>query len=941
MDKKNALAGSADQVFASLSNGLILYALAVVTGVDDFGFLSLLFTFLAAGIGLLRGALGTPLLLAADRGADGVHAEGRFAVSVAAGAGLVVGAIIVVWTVAGGHPQAIVLGVVAPFVMMQDCLRYVAIGSGAPRVAATWDGLWFAGSAALLVTAWFVPSSLDQGVLISGWAVLGLVAAAGMAVRLRIRPRIAGLVQWCREDLWHRVRFGLDAGLEQLGVLAVLLISGAVIGNASAGALRGAVAVLAPFAVLTAAIPLVVIPAARRSGAAGERTWSLLLKIAVVSAAGALIFGLVAAALPASIGRLLLGETFLPARPVIAVMAVEYAISALLFAISTWLRALKLSRDLLVMKLAHVALALALCTGAAFVLHTALAVAVAIAVSTAIIVAVALIALRPWRPRSVADRPATSTALATSEASPAAGRIPGRSGIRRRRRVLPEPGWKTVIGTWTLVLMAVLIPGLLISTTASPSEPDWLGTLVVTTVVSVRFAFLVGAGERRLFEMTFWVFTYVFMGLAPMAQLRQHSFPDTVLRTDWTANNRATAVVLIGIVAFFVGAALARRRPSTERAALRAGHAEGAGAASPADGGASAGVYGDLSYWRVVALSLVAIAYNVVYLSSVGFAQFAMTRYDAYYNHVAVWGSGAGGVLIRSSVGMTILVAVLALMRLWRIMRATGDPADRKRLWLVGLLLVVAGLLLADTLNPISNARYLAGTAILAVLAALGLFATSARFRVVALGFVCALVLLFPLADAFRYSTSGEFKSKGPLDSLLSADYDSFAQVNNAITIVERDGLSVGRQFLGVLLWFFPRALWPDKPVDSGILIANQRGYRFTNLSAPLWCEAYLNGGIIAVIGVFLVVGYALYRWDTKLDAQLRQLPMPGIIGCVMPFYMLILLRGSLLQAMSYLTVVYLCYLAVRRYPPRKQVMAPAERLIPRSLQPLPERGRP
>ena len=197
-------------------------------------------------------------------------------------------------------------------------------------------------------------------------------------------------------------------------------------------------------------------------------------------------------------------------------------------------------------------------------------------------------------------------------------------------------------------------------------------------------------------------------------------------------------------------------------------------------------------------------------------------------------------------------------------------------------------------MNPISTARYLSGTAMLAVATAFGLFATRLRFRVTACAFLAGMLLIFPLADAFRYSGQAELKSTNPIQSLLSADFDSFAQLMNGYLVAARDGIVPGKQFSGVLLFWVPRTLWTAQTVDTGEYIANGRGYCFTNLSAPLWIEFYLNGGwLLLAVGMF-ALGFALHRWDTRLNAQLDLDRMPGLVGCILPFYLMILLRGSL-----------------------------------------------
>ncbi|XGU20950.1 hypothetical protein ACETU7_12215 [Rhodococcus sp. 3Y1] len=150
-----------------------------------------------------------------------------------------------------------------------------------------------------------------------------------------------------------------------------------------------------------------------------------------------------------------------------------------------------------------------------------------------------------------------------------------------------------------------------------------------------------------------------------------------------------------------------------------------------------------------------------------------------------------------------MLVAFIAVVKY----RDQNPGADRSFL----LCAIVLGAVLLLTFNPISSARYLFGTAALAVAALFGLFATRGRFRVVALLAVAALVLVFPLADAFRYSTSAQFKTSSPLESLTSPDYDAFAQVNNTVNFVNTHGVTDGKQALGVVLSGFRGPSGPAK----------------------------------------------------------------------------------------------------------------------------------
>ncbi|WP_216099691.1 hypothetical protein, partial [Curtobacterium sp. MMLR14_002] len=133
------------------------------------------------------------------------------------------------------------------------------------------------------------------------------------------------------------------------------------------------------------------------------------------------------------------------------------------------------------------------------------------------------------------------------------------------------------------------------------------------------------------------------------------------------------------------------------------------------------------------------------------------------------------------------------------------------------LLLLVTAATLLLVVNPISSARYAIGTVYLAILAAVGVWGTLRRYRVVGLSTLGALFFLFPIASTFRNSLDTKVSLKNPLESLLSGDFDSFNQINNTVYFVASKGITWGDQLLGVVFFWVPRALWPDKAIDTGV----------------------------------------------------------------------------------------------------------------------------
>jgi hypothetical protein len=271
---------------------------------------------------------------------------------------------------------------------------------------------------------------------------------------------------------------------------------------------------------------------------------------------------------------------------------------------------------------------------------------------------------------------------------------------------------------------------------------------------------------------------------------------------------------------------------------------------------------------------------------------------------------------VQAGTAMTLLVSFIALVK--------GVEQTRNREWpLIGLCVLV-GLALVITVNPITAARYIFGTALLALAALFGLFATRRLFRLTAMLWVVVLIVIFPLADAFRYSAEGELKSGSLVETLTSPDFDAFPQINNTLLYVHRYGLTDGRQAVGVVLFWVPRSVWPEKPRDTGILLSETRDYRMQNLSAPLWAEMYINGGwpllVLGMFGLGILVRSQDERIENSLQRRVAKVAghqrarAPAILACILPFYLMILLRGSLLQAMSYLMVILTCTAFVSRW---------------------------
>lgn len=131
--------------------------------------------------------------------------------------------------------------------------------------------------------------------------------------------------------------------------------------------------------------------------------------------------------------------------------------------------------------------------------------------------------------------------------------------------------------------------------------------------------------------------------------------------------------------------------------------------------------------------------------------------------------------------------------------------------------------------------------------------------------FVGSILFLFPLLHSFRekdVDLSGfELFDFSFLNKLHFDSYASFAY------ILKERLTTGGEQLLGSILFWFPRSLWADKPIESGRMIAETFDLgmgEFTNIAVNFFAEGYLNFGMAGVL-LFVVVLAAVCAWADRV----------------------------------------------------------------------------
>lgn len=485
-----------------------------------------------------------------------------------------------------------------------------------------------------------------------------------------------------------------------------------------------------------------------------------------------------------------------------------------------------------------------------------------------------------------------------------------------------EPGRKPVVGAGDVPPRAVLsralsvplvlgltflLPGFVVVQPGDGQHDQayWL-QLLLTCYAGARLSAMVLARQRKLLQGTFWLFVYMAMGIAPLAQtvLGKTPAPVTGSRSDLAS---AIALVLLGCVVFDAGALAARLRPAPVRPRGR----------RPAL----------IARRRVPLLVALAFTGSAVFIVRLGGpAVFFASRMEIIEavddSSVASPGSQVGTAMLRGFGTVPALLALLVLTR-WLVSsrRARSRPlAVLTWCALVGLNTVVN--------NPVSNPRYWFLTVLLASL--FTVFPQSpAMYRTALSVGVVAAVLLFPFADRFRYDDKNyrPVESSSVLEPLALKDYDQTAMFANTISYVESGfGHTHGRQLAGSAFFYVPRSVWAGKPLDTGVLIAQWVGTTNTNLSSPLWAELWLDFGPFGMAAGFAALGLAAARTDRRYADRVRSAGpgaprgAPGsVTALAVPLlagYSFILLRGPLLQASGRVAIAVMCLALVTTFRP-------------------------
>jgi hypothetical protein len=467
---------------------------------------------------------------------------------------------------------------------------------------------------------------------------------------------------------------------------------------------------------------------------------------------------------------------------------------------------------------------------------------------------------------------------------------------------------------WAVVLVA-LLPGLILLSAGTRFGPAFAVQCVVVAHSGAALARVLTATSVRLMALGFWLFTYVWLGLAPLAMLAADTYPLSYRAGDATAF-AACALIELGLLAYSGGAALAARRRTGTPVVLETLLSR------------------RLTPVPVLLLCGLALVFAVALIPQQGgWAAFFTSRQ-------AVRQTGAASETARAmSIWAIAVPAFWGLLGLLHLpLRTRGDRWLRKVRWMLLPLLLALNVIVN---NPISRPRFWAGTVLLTLLFSWRRFDNPRAFRLTAAALTAVVLLVFPYSDYFRYDERETVQVVSLSEQLTTGmDYDAYQQMQTGVDYAQENGFAPSSA-LGVPLFMVPRSAWPDKPRATGAVFADYAGYDFSNLSAPLWIECFLWAGAPCVAAVFCLLGVASRRMD-DIRERLRdsRSTLAVLLVPAFAFYQLILLRGSLIAIVGPLILLLSVPLLITTRSARSsRVPSPAQPSVTAGPAPVPGKG--
>lgn len=486
-----------------------------------------------------------------------------------------------------------------------------------------------------------------------------------------------------------------------------------------------------------------------------------------------------------------------------------------------------------------------------------------------------------------------------------------------------------------LTAMALFLVGLIIATGSGVRQFNFLVVATMLLNIGLFTAQLLRSINRHAFsfDMMHWLFCLFFLGLAPLAQHLSNTYSWALVPT-YGEIVRANLLFLLWAVCYILGrdyreipmlnkavsgiseklAPLKNKLPLPKmdaegfqtRLAEKLGRFTGSGAEGK----------GILSRYRAASLKtkildLLLLAAVVCALADI----LAVGLIAQISRNTAAVNTGNTAIDLIATHGVNNLLLFVAAVFVLEAKK------EKKIRWRTLVALGCLGIACFPTgLSRNMMASFYAGMLIL-------MLDWSKKGRWFSWVIFGGLILIFPAVEVFRWLST--LKKEGLLNILLnsfgsayvSGHFDAHQMIVTISRYVADAGFAWGKQILGALLFFVPRSIWPGKPEGTGhTAIVHLDQFYFSNASATMAAEGYVNFGLVGVVVLAVLFGLLVYRVDRFYWRERTGFWEEKNGDILYPFAMFMfffLLRGDMMSAWAYTfaqLMVGLCVLAVYRF---------------------------
>lgn len=441
----------------------------------------------------------------------------------------------------------------------------------------------------------------------------------------------------------------------------------------------------------------------------------------------------------------------------------------------------------------------------------------------------------------------------------------------------------------------IIITEIVFANSMAPAGLEFvLSSMAVTVALLVQLRFGIRQGTPTPADIVVFIFNWLFLDLAPKIQLV--SVPGVLVNTSTVVAERVLFTNLLCalfIVVYTLAYALLTTRSRVEK------WTPAEAAAVPAEP---------------------VVARPPIGRVGIGVAAFMCVLVVGALARIAYGSNDTPGISPTDMIVKKFLLflpSATLLILLHETVRS-GRKIQFSRVCVLLLLLM----LVAVTENPLTEKRNGLGPIYLSLLFIFFEARLASQNRRLLL-LIASMVVVFPAITVFTHNhrqilngVNWSVVADTLKDHYFSTHYDAWANIYTTVEMVQRQGIHWGQQLLGGVFFYVPSSLWHGKPLATGIAIGNylisNYSMWFTNLSAPLIAEAYLDFGSIGVVFYALGLAWLVARTNRFAAKGRKWASFPlAVYGA---FFLMFALRGSLMIAFAYGTGGLLAFLAASAF---------------------------